>query len=91
MLFPAYISSHIPCNPPPPPNISSNSANAAQLRWSAKNRCFQLDKALRYKQKGREFETRWGEWFLLIYLNLPAELGPEISSVPNRNEYRGQK
>jgi hypothetical protein len=29
--------------------------------------------------------------FLSIYLNLPAALGPEVYSAPNRNEYQKQK
>jgi hypothetical protein len=29
--------------------------------------------------------------FFLIYLNLPASLGPGVHSAPNRNEYQKQK
>jgi hypothetical protein len=29
-----------------------------------------------YKLEGRGIETRWGGWILLIYLILPAALGP---------------
>jgi hypothetical protein len=35
-------------------------------------------KALWYKPEGRGFETRWGEWFLSIYLILPAALGSVV-------------
>jgi hypothetical protein len=39
-------------------------------------------KALRCKPEGRGFETRWGEWFLSIYLILLAALGlGELLSV----------
>jgi hypothetical protein len=34
---------------------------------------------------------RGGEWFLSIYLILPAELGPGVYSATNRNEYQKQK
>jgi hypothetical protein len=49
--------------------------------------------ALCCKQQGRRFETRWGEWiiFFLIYLILPATLGPGVNSACNRNEYQKQK
>jgi hypothetical protein len=42
-------------------------------------------KVLCYKLEGRGFETRWGEWFLSIYLILPAALGPGLYSASNRN------
>jgi hypothetical protein len=45
-------------------------------------------KSLRYMPDGRWFETRWGEWFLTIYLILPALPGPEVYSLSNRNEYQ---
>jgi hypothetical protein len=48
-------------------------------------------KALFYKQEGRGFETRWGEWFLSIYLILPVALGPGVYSASNRNEYQKHK
>jgi hypothetical protein len=48
-------------------------------------------KALCYKPEGRGFETRWGEWFLSIYLILPVALGPGVYSAPNRNEYQKHK
>jgi hypothetical protein len=30
----------------------------------------------------------WGEWIFSIYLILPAALGPEVHSAPNKNEYQ---
>jgi hypothetical protein len=48
-------------------------------------------KALCYKPEGRGFETRWGEWFLSIYLILLAALGPGVYSASNRNEYQKHK
>jgi hypothetical protein len=48
-------------------------------------------KALCYKPEGRAFETRWGEWFLSIYLILPVALGPGVYSASNRNEYQKDK
>jgi hypothetical protein len=47
--------------------------------------------ALCYKPEGRGSETRGGEWFLSIYLILPAALGPGVYSASNRNEYRKHK
>jgi hypothetical protein len=44
-------------------------------------------KALRYKPEGRGIESRWGGFFL-IYLILPAVLGPGVDSASNRNEYQ---
>jgi hypothetical protein len=44
-----------------------------------------------YKPEGRGFKTRWGEWFLSIYLILLAALGPGIYSASNRNEYQKHK
>jgi hypothetical protein len=48
-------------------------------------------KALCYKPEGRGFETRWGEWFLSIYLILPVALSPGVYSASNRNEYQKHK
>jgi hypothetical protein len=48
-------------------------------------------KALCYKPEGCGFETRCGEWFLSIYLNLSVALGPGIYSASNRNEYKKHK
>jgi hypothetical protein len=48
-------------------------------------------KALYYKPEGRGFETRYGEWFLSIYLILPVALGPGVYSASNRNEYQKYK
>jgi hypothetical protein len=47
--------------------------------------------ALRHKPKGRGFETRCDNWVLSSYLILPAVLGPEVYSAPNRNEYQSHK
>jgi hypothetical protein len=46
-------------------------------------------KAVCYKLEGRGFDTRWGEF--LIYLNLPAALGPGVYLPTNRNEYQKHK
>jgi hypothetical protein len=46
-------------------------------------------KALWYKPEGRGFEIQYVEF--LIYLILPAALGPEVYSDSNRNEYQKQK
>jgi uncharacterized membrane protein YkvA (DUF1232 family) len=47
--------------------------------------------ALCYKQEGSEFETRWGVWMFLIYVILPAGLGPGVYLVSDRYEYQKQK
>jgi hypothetical protein len=48
--------------------------------------------ALRYKSEGRVFDSRGSHhFFFSIYVNLPADLGPEVYSVSNRNEYQEQK
>jgi hypothetical protein len=46
-------------------------------------------KALCYKLEGRGFDTQWVE--CLIYLILPATLGPGVYSASNRNEYQKHK
>jgi hypothetical protein len=46
-------------------------------------------KALCYKPEGRGFDTRSGDF--LIYLILPAALGPWVYSASNRNEYQKHK
>jgi hypothetical protein len=48
-------------------------------------------KALCYKPEGHGLETREGEWFLSIYLILPAALSPGVYSAANRNEYQKHK
>jgi hypothetical protein len=48
-------------------------------------------KALRYKLKGRGFETRWGEWFLSSYLVFLAAPDPGVCSTSDRNEYQKPK
>jgi hypothetical protein len=48
-------------------------------------------KAPCYKQEGHGFETGWGEYTFVIYLILPAALGPRVYSAPNRNEYQKRK
>jgi hypothetical protein len=53
--------------------------------------CDIVVKALCYKPEGRGFETGWGEWFLSIYLILPAALGPGVYSASNRNECQKHK
>jgi hypothetical protein len=44
-------------------------------------------KALSYKPEGRGITSRWGGFFL-IYLILPAALGPGVDSASNRNEHQ---
>jgi hypothetical protein len=44
-------------------------------------------KALCYKAEGHGLETQWGEWLLLIYINLLATLHPGVFSAFDRNEY----
>jgi hypothetical protein len=46
--------------------------------------------ALSYKPEDRGFQTRLGEWFLSIYLILPATLDPRVYSSFTRNEYHRQ-
>jgi hypothetical protein len=47
--------------------------------------------ALCYKPEGRGFETQLYELiFFPIYLILPAALGPQVYSAPNRNKYQKQ-
>jgi hypothetical protein len=48
-------------------------------------------KALGYKPEGRGFDTRLGEWFLPVYLTLPAALDHGVYSASNRNECQKQK
>jgi hypothetical protein len=43
-----------------------------------------------YKSEGRD-PMRRKIFFFLIYLILPAALGPEVYSATNRNEYHKQK
>jgi hypothetical protein len=48
--------------------------------------------ALYNKLEGRDFETRKREcFFFLIYLILPAALGPGVYSASNRNKYQKGK
>jgi hypothetical protein len=47
--------------------------------------------ACKINELGCGFETRWGEWFLWVYLILPATLGPGVHSASNRNEYQKHK
>jgi hypothetical protein len=45
-----------------------------------------------YKQEGRGFETRKGEWFFFsIYLHSPTTLDPGVYSASNTHEYQKQK
>jgi hypothetical protein len=44
-----------------------------------------------YKLEVRGLETRRGELIFLIYLILPAALGPGVYSTSNGNEYQKQK
>jgi hypothetical protein len=48
-------------------------------------------KALCYKQGGRRFQTQLGKLMFLIYLILPAALGPRVYLASNRNEYQKHK
>jgi hypothetical protein len=47
--------------------------------------------SLCYKQEGRRFEIRWGDWIFSIYLILPAALGHGIYSAFNGNENQKEK
>jgi hypothetical protein len=48
-------------------------------------------RALSKDLEGHGFETGRGKLIFLIYLILPAALGPRVYSAPNRIEYRKQK
>jgi hypothetical protein len=45
-------------------------------------------KALCSKPESRGFDIRLGDFFLKIYLILPAALGPGVYSASNGNEYQ---
>jgi hypothetical protein len=61
--------------------------------------CFCIDgthgsmvvKALCHKPESRGFETRRCELIFLIYLIIPAALGPGVNSACNRNKYKKQE
>jgi hypothetical protein len=55
-----------------------------RIRFSVRVAC----RTLCYKPEGLDFVTRWGQWFLSVYLLFPAALGPGIYSAYNRNEYQ---
>jgi hypothetical protein len=48
-------------------------------------------KALLLKPECCRLKTRGGELIFLIYLILPAALGPGVYSASNRNKYQEQK
>jgi hypothetical protein len=86
-VFRGFLTSSMPFQ------LSSTSfPNNYSLQWNNSGACDSiLVKALCYKQEGHVFETeRWG-FFFLIYLILPAALGPGVYSASNRNEYQKQK
>jgi hypothetical protein len=47
--------------------------------------------ALCYKSEGREFDTRWDECIVPVYLIRPAGPVPGGYSASNRNEYQEKK
>jgi hypothetical protein len=44
-----------------------------------------------YKPEDSGFDSQWGHWISLIYLILPATVGPGVYSASNRNEYQKHK
>jgi hypothetical protein len=61
-------------------NIPANSSLHSHRRENLSSNIISL-----YKPEGRGFETRWGKWFLSIYLIVPIALGPRVYSASNRN------
>ena len=45
-------------------------------------------KALRYKQAGRGFDSRWCHWNFSVTYSFQSHYGPGIDSSSNRNEYQ---
>jgi hypothetical protein len=48
-------------------------------------------KALCYKPERHGFDIRGSDFFLKLYLILPAALGPRVYSASNINEYQEHK
>jgi len=49
----------------------------------------QLVAALRYKQEGRGFDSRWGHWHFSFTQAFRPHYGPGVDSASNRNEHQG--
>ena len=45
-------------------------------------------KALRYKQAGRGFDSRWYHWNFLLTQSFRSQYGPGVDTASNRNEYQ---
>jgi hypothetical protein len=48
-----------------------------------------LVEALRYKPKGRGFDSWWGHWYFSLTYSFHPNDGPGVDSACNRNEYQG--
>ena len=48
----------------------------------------QLAEALRYKSKGRGFDSRWCHWSFSLTWTFRPHYGPGVDSASNRNEYQ---
>jgi hypothetical protein len=48
----------------------------------------QLVDELRYKSKGRTFDSRWCHWYFPLTKSFRSHYGPGIASASNRNEYQ---
>jgi hypothetical protein len=49
----------------------------------------QLVEELRYKLKGRGFDSRWDHWHVSLTLSFRPHYGPEVDSASNRNDFQG--
>ena len=48
----------------------------------------QLGEALRYKPKGREFDSRWCHFNFLLTQSFRPRYDPEVESASDRHEYQ---
>jgi len=48
----------------------------------------QLVEALRYKQEGRGFESRWRHWNLSLAQSFRPHYGPGVNSTSKRNDHQ---
>jgi hypothetical protein len=60
----------------------------ASCRICRGNAVTYLIEALRYKQEGREFYSRWGHSIFQLTYPLQPHYGPGVESASNRNEYQ---